>query len=174
MFNPVITAYVTSYSHHKHINNLFIQLYMYSVFLYYLYVYKSEGWFDGWSQSAFIVHIWPINIKLWSLIFPRIVMWLLKPSLNIFLSVTSDLHRVTQNVYHISALLFCVSDHHGIPVSPSPPLPLLSLSVLKVMVMIAHKQSVCKTQLTNLSTLLVVTLKVAPLYLFCLFFLQVP
>ena len=173
MFNPVITAYVTSNLDHKHINNLFIQLYMYSVFLYYIYVYESEGWFDGWSQSAFIVHVWPIKIKLRSLIFPRIVMWLLKSSLNIFLSVTSNLYRVT-HMFIISALLFCVSDHHGIPVSPSPPLPLLSLSVLKVMVMIAHKQSVCKTQLTNLSTLLVVTLKVAPLYLFCLFFHQVP
>ena len=53
MFNPAITAYVTSNSDHKHINNLFIQLYMYSVFLYYLYVYESEGWFDGWSQSAY-------------------------------------------------------------------------------------------------------------------------
>ena len=53
MFNPLITAYVTSNSDHKHINNLFIQLYMYSVFLYYLYVYESEGWFDGWSQSAY-------------------------------------------------------------------------------------------------------------------------
>ena len=146
---------------------------MYSVFLYYLYVYESEGWFDGWSQSAY--HSSRVAYKYQAEIFDisRIVMWLLKSSINIFLSVTSNSYRVA-HMFIISALLFRVSDHHGIPVSPSPPLPLLSLSVLKVMVMIAHKQSVCKTQLTNLSTQLVVTLKVAPLYLFCLFFLQVP
>ena len=104
---------------------------------------------------------------------PEIYYSLLKLYRNILLYVTSGLYGVT-HMFIISALLFCVSDHQGIPVSLSPPLPLLSLSALKVMVMIAHKQSVCKTQLTNLSTLLVVTLKVAPLCLFCLFFFQVP
>lgn len=71
-----------------------------------MFINPRDGLMDGHNRHI-IVHVWPINIKLRSLIFPRIVMWLLKPSLNIFLSVTSDLHRVTQNVYHICTVVLC-------------------------------------------------------------------